>query len=563
MPIHSVRLPGLVAHQEVILGGRGRDADDPPRHDLARGVRPGRGARALEGRRAPAGRHGRPRRSALNLVEERSRSAELELDAAAPARARGALDEEAFADDEFMPYWAELWPSGLALARALPARLDGLRVVELGCGLGVPSLVAAARGARVTAIDWAAEAIELLRRRTRRGTASSSTRRPRRLARIRRLASTSCSAPTCSTRSATARRCSSCCPRSRRRVLLAEPGRATARSSSTQARPALERHGDRRPRLRTRLRLTRCSGGVLTAIVTPFDERGAVDFDAFQALAPAPGRQRLRRARRRRHDRREPDARPTARGSTCSGPRSRRSATVRPSSRTPARLDRALGRADRAGARARRRRLPRRHAVLQQAAAARDRRALRGDRRRDATGRSSSTTSRAGSSSNIEPETISRLAEIPNVTRRQAGPRRSRRGPPHRRRSGLDLYAGDDELAAAVPRARRRRRRSASTRTSSGPQVAEQVRAVASGDLERAREIDAELRPAYELLRDHDEPDPDQGRAEPARPRGRRVPAAARAADRRRARARARLPRAARAARRCLAPTRAARGAPP
>jgi predicted nicotinamide N-methyase len=68
-----------------------------------------------------------------------------------------------FADDEFLPYWAELWPSGLALAWALPQRLDGVGVVELGAGLGVPSLVAAARGARVTAVDWASEAVELLR----------------------------------------------------------------------------------------------------------------------------------------------------------------------------------------------------------------------------------------------------------------------------------------------------------------------------------------------------------------------------------------------------------------
>ena len=61
VPIHSVRLPGLVAHQEVILGGTGRDADDPPRHDLARGVRARRAARAREARRAAAGRDGRPR----------------------------------------------------------------------------------------------------------------------------------------------------------------------------------------------------------------------------------------------------------------------------------------------------------------------------------------------------------------------------------------------------------------------------------------------------------------------------------------------------------------------
>jgi predicted nicotinamide N-methyase len=63
-----------------------------------------------------------------------------------------------------MPYWAELWPAGLALANALPGELAGRRVVELGCGLGVPSLVAAARGAAVTAIDWAADAAALLRR---------------------------------------------------------------------------------------------------------------------------------------------------------------------------------------------------------------------------------------------------------------------------------------------------------------------------------------------------------------------------------------------------------------
>jgi predicted nicotinamide N-methyase len=62
-----------------------------------------------------------------------------------------------------MPYWAELWPAGLALARALPeSPLDGVRVVEVGCGLGVPSLVAAARGASVTAVDWAAQAVALL-----------------------------------------------------------------------------------------------------------------------------------------------------------------------------------------------------------------------------------------------------------------------------------------------------------------------------------------------------------------------------------------------------------------
>jgi predicted nicotinamide N-methyase len=72
------------------------------------------------------------------------------------------IDEQAFAQDEFLPYWAELWPAAHALAAALPD-VAGARVVELGCGLGLPSLVAAARGARVTASDWADDAIHLLR----------------------------------------------------------------------------------------------------------------------------------------------------------------------------------------------------------------------------------------------------------------------------------------------------------------------------------------------------------------------------------------------------------------
>ena len=87
----------------------------------------------------------------------------VELDLRRPIDPESLLDEQAFADDEFLPYWAELWPAGLALAQALPPSMQGLSVVELGCGLGVPSLVAAGRGARVTATDWAQDAIELLR----------------------------------------------------------------------------------------------------------------------------------------------------------------------------------------------------------------------------------------------------------------------------------------------------------------------------------------------------------------------------------------------------------------
>jgi predicted nicotinamide N-methyase len=88
---------------------------------------------------------------------------EVELALLRPRDPDALIDEAAFAQDEFLPYWAELWPSALVLARALPIDLAGQAVVEVGCGLGIPSLVAAARGAEVTAIDWAAPAIDLLR----------------------------------------------------------------------------------------------------------------------------------------------------------------------------------------------------------------------------------------------------------------------------------------------------------------------------------------------------------------------------------------------------------------
>jgi predicted nicotinamide N-methyase len=60
-----------------------------------------------------------------------------------------------------VPYWARPWPSGVGLAGALkddpPA--PGTRVIELGCGLALPSVVAARAGARVLATDRASDAV--------------------------------------------------------------------------------------------------------------------------------------------------------------------------------------------------------------------------------------------------------------------------------------------------------------------------------------------------------------------------------------------------------------------
>ena len=79
-----------------------------------------------------------------------------------PRDSEALLDEEAFEREEYLPYWAQLWPSGIALARAVTARPParaGARVLELGCGLGLPSIAAALAGARVLATDWSADAV--------------------------------------------------------------------------------------------------------------------------------------------------------------------------------------------------------------------------------------------------------------------------------------------------------------------------------------------------------------------------------------------------------------------
>ncbi len=98
----------------------------------------------------------------MTLSSETRTVAGVRLALLRPESPEALIDEEAFAENEFLPYWAELWPAATALAEALPD-VRGLRVVELGCGLGVTSLVAAAKGAHVTATDWALDAVELVR----------------------------------------------------------------------------------------------------------------------------------------------------------------------------------------------------------------------------------------------------------------------------------------------------------------------------------------------------------------------------------------------------------------
>ncbi len=57
--------------------------------------------------------------------------------------------------------------------------LRGTRVLELGAGLGLPSLAAALRGAKVLATDWADDAVALLRANARRNSIRLRVKRVR------------------------------------------------------------------------------------------------------------------------------------------------------------------------------------------------------------------------------------------------------------------------------------------------------------------------------------------------------------------------------------------------
>ena len=100
----------------------------------------------------------------------------LRLSILRPPDPDAMIDEARFDDDEFMPYWAELWSSGIALAAVVAARdVRGQRVLELGCGLGLPSIAAALGGAEVLATDWAPEALDVTRRNAERNGAKVET----------------------------------------------------------------------------------------------------------------------------------------------------------------------------------------------------------------------------------------------------------------------------------------------------------------------------------------------------------------------------------------------------
>jgi predicted nicotinamide N-methyase len=118
-------------------------------------------------------------RARFAVREEHFEHGGWEVELILPRAADELIDEAEYADDERLPYWAELWPSGRALCRHLlengsanvreceGAKVGddwaGARVLELGCGVALPSLALRARGADVLATDWYGDALRFAR----------------------------------------------------------------------------------------------------------------------------------------------------------------------------------------------------------------------------------------------------------------------------------------------------------------------------------------------------------------------------------------------------------------
>jgi predicted nicotinamide N-methyase len=122
---------------------------------------------------------GLPPGATSDVVEEAVALGGRTLRMLRPRDGDAILDELLAEDDpeeERLPFWTQLWPSGTALARAVAGRpLAGQRVLELGCGLGLVSVAAALAGGEVLAVDRSPEAVTFTAANAARNGASLRT----------------------------------------------------------------------------------------------------------------------------------------------------------------------------------------------------------------------------------------------------------------------------------------------------------------------------------------------------------------------------------------------------
>lgn len=80
-----------------------------------------------------------------------------------PAKLEEIFEGDPFLEVEKFPFWARVWESSLVLADYVATLEPPKKVLELGAGLGVPSLVAAKKGHKVLATDYEELPLEFIR----------------------------------------------------------------------------------------------------------------------------------------------------------------------------------------------------------------------------------------------------------------------------------------------------------------------------------------------------------------------------------------------------------------
>lgn len=109
-----------------------------------------------------------------NLIRELERSfvtATVSIDVAGewisvlkPRNSDDLITEADYVRDERLPYWADVWPSSMILAKRLASEAGGGRsLLELGCGLGIVSVAAMRAGFHVLATDYYQDALRFTR----------------------------------------------------------------------------------------------------------------------------------------------------------------------------------------------------------------------------------------------------------------------------------------------------------------------------------------------------------------------------------------------------------------
>ncbi len=81
-----------------------------------------------------------------------------------PRNSDDLITEADYVRDERLPYWADVWPSSLILAKRLADETGRRRsLLELGCGLGIASITAMRSGFTVMASDYYEDALHFTR----------------------------------------------------------------------------------------------------------------------------------------------------------------------------------------------------------------------------------------------------------------------------------------------------------------------------------------------------------------------------------------------------------------